>query len=485
MTRLPEPEQWLLTPMSEAECAEMIERYVEYVDVKGDPVQLQRPYVEHYMRRDDAALPTVVTVSTLPVVLADGVLLAKRGLDRERGIAFVIPEELLKWIPRREDCTPEAVARAMRYLCDDWLCDVATDYVGKCVLIALALTLIERSLLPQRPAFFVTAGRRGGGKTTTLTMVIMGVTGLWPAAAAWSTDENERRKSLLSYFLEGVAYILWDNIVRGTQISCPHIEKSCTSAYYADRKLGVSEAVATAASAIHVFTGNNVGPRGDLASRSLQVRLAVDRADPENREFKHPDPVEWTESNRAEILQALYTILLGNPHLAAPREAPGKTRFKMWWRLVGSAVEHAAVQAALFENHEPLDFQKLFLGQEEDDEESATLADVLAVLERHWPEGAPFKARDVSALLNETQAVGDFKNEFTPNARELREVLFPNARHDPSTKSVGRRQKSHVDEPVRHGNRTLTLRSGRDVSGGSKDARNYYIEVKLSDEESS
>ena len=27
---------------------------------------------------------------------------------------------------------------------------------------------------------------RGGGKTTTLTMLIMAVTGLWPAAAAWS-----------------------------------------------------------------------------------------------------------------------------------------------------------------------------------------------------------------------------------------------------------------------------------------------------------
>ena len=32
---------------------------------------------------------------------------------------------------------------------------------GKCTIIAAALTVIERSLLPDRPAFFVTAGRRG------------------------------------------------------------------------------------------------------------------------------------------------------------------------------------------------------------------------------------------------------------------------------------------------------------------------------------
>ena len=100
----------------------------------------------------------------------------------------------------------------MEFLCDEWLCDVATDYTGKCIIIAAALTLIERSLLPDRPAFFVTAGRRGGGKTTTLIMLIMAVTGVWPAAAAWSTNEEERRKALMSYFLYGVPYILWDNI---------------------------------------------------------------------------------------------------------------------------------------------------------------------------------------------------------------------------------------------------------------------------------
>jgi len=61
---------------------------------------------------------------------------------------------------------------------------------------------------------YYTAGRRGGGKTTTLIMLILAVTGLWPAAAAWSPSEEERRKALMSYFLQGVAYILWDNIAR-------------------------------------------------------------------------------------------------------------------------------------------------------------------------------------------------------------------------------------------------------------------------------
>ena len=43
------------------------------------------------------------------------------------------------------------------------------------------------------------------------------------------------------HFILGMPYILWDNIPRGLQISCPHIERSCTAAYYSDRRLGVSE----------------------------------------------------------------------------------------------------------------------------------------------------------------------------------------------------------------------------------------------------
>jgi len=218
MTSLPTPEQWVLHRLNEMELAELIEKYIDYYTVDEDgnerSVHLPMAFVNHYLERHDGVLPTVVSISTLPLVLADGGLLALDGLDRRRGIIFEIQKEVRAVIPQRKDCTKAAVKQAMEFLLDEWLCDVLCDDVGKCIIIAAALTLIERSLLPDRPAFFVTAGRRGGGKTTTLIMLILAVTGLWPAAAAWSPSEEERRKALMSYFLQGVAYILWDNIAR-------------------------------------------------------------------------------------------------------------------------------------------------------------------------------------------------------------------------------------------------------------------------------
>jgi hypothetical protein len=191
-TDLPAPEQPLLAKLNELECAELIERHIDYV--KDDrSVHLPAPFVRHFQRRRDD-LPIASAIATLPLVLGDGALLASIGLDRKTGVIFDIPAALRSVLPERKDCVPDAVAKAMRLLMDDWLVDVATDVTGKCTLIASALTLIERSLLPDRPTFFVTAGQRVGGKTTTLTMVMLAVTGIRPAAAAWSPNEEERQR---------------------------------------------------------------------------------------------------------------------------------------------------------------------------------------------------------------------------------------------------------------------------------------------------
>jgi hypothetical protein len=203
-TRLPAPEQPLLIRLDEIGVAELIEHHIEYVDAETSrPVHLGAPFVKHFLRRDDNALPIATGVATLPIVLPDGALLSGIGLDRDRGIVFRVAHELEAILPQPQGCNPVAVAEAMRYLTDDWLCDLASDYVGKCVVIACALTILERLLLAERPAFFVTAGQRRGGKTTTVQMIALAVLGIRAAAAVWSSSEEERRKALFPIFAKG------------------------------------------------------------------------------------------------------------------------------------------------------------------------------------------------------------------------------------------------------------------------------------------
>jgi hypothetical protein len=208
----------------------------------------------------------------------------------------------------------------------------------------------------------------------------------------------------------------------------------------------------------------------------LQARIEVDRPDPENRKFKHVDPIGWTDANRGRILQSLYTILLGNPRFRGSNK-PLETRFKAWWALVGQAVEHAAVQHKRHADGLVCDrlascppraicFKDLFLEQEEDDEESASLADALVVLVKHYridDKGTiRFKAADVAKLVNKgaEQSATDIDKE---HADTLRDFLFPGIPSNQSVnaKATGKRLQRHVGEPVRHGDQILTLRGTR------------------------
>jgi hypothetical protein len=481
-SRLPPPQLPLLTRHTKHTLAHQIERHIVFVSnlekESERAVALPPVFVEHYLAYRDSALARVGAVVTVPLVLPDGTLLAPEGLDRRRKLVFRIEPALLAHLPKATHChAPRTVADALEYLADEWLCDVATDFAGKCVLIALALTILERVLLPERPAFFVTAGKRGGGKTTVITMVILAVTGAKPAAAAWSFDEEERRKAMLAHLSEGLAALVWDNIPLGTTISSPTLEKVLTADSYSDRVLGQSASVTVPTSTVMALTGNNIGPCGELASRSLVARLNVERPDPENRAFRHADPIAWTLDNRGEIFACLYTILLGNPQLQPECRQPAKTRFKTWWDLVGSAVEHAA-KCLLEKQHSfppewktavTVDFSALFAAVEGEDEEAVGLAEVLDNLHALWP-GTPFQASGVSDVIGQPM-----ESEHT-QAAVLRAYFETPSRRGPGTitpKSIGKRLAAMVGAPVWVGDKTMKLSKQADPK--HKNARWFRV----------
>ena len=243
--------------------------------------------------------------------------------DRRHGLVMRCDPALLRLMPDRAACDGHAVLNAFKFLADDWLCDVPADHHSKCVMIAYALSIIERLLFPARPVFLFTAGQRAVGKTTALQMLVTAVTGSSPPAAAWADNNRSARRRSLPICAKGCQPSYGIMCRAAISLASNELNRACSFATYSDRILGVSEFGVAPAYTIHVFTGNNVEPTGDLASRSLEARLAVDRADPQNRPVNRHDPVEWTRADRGAILQALYTILLGNPQLDTVWERAG------------------------------------------------------------------------------------------------------------------------------------------------------------------
>ena len=285
-------------------------------------------------------------------------------------------------------------------------------------------------------------------------MISTAVVGTKAGAASWSPSEEERRKALFAYLGAGLALLLWDNIPLGAAIGCPSIERALTADVYVDRVLGETRQLAVPAYTVQTFTGNNITPRGDLSSRSLTARIAVDRPDPENREFKNADPIAWTERNRLDILAALYTIMLGNPRFRDLKaNAPAETRFKTWWHLVGAAVEHAARCYG-----KEISFKKLFVSAVRDDDQTTSLTELLTELYRLYRTGT-FRA---NAIAERCRAMDMNEITFKTTLEAASGRPIPVA----SVQAVSGRLRSCLDRPVIVGTEMLALRYSSEHQGG-------------------
>jgi hypothetical protein len=413
----------------------LIERYVGWIAEKKDGStylsSLPSAFIAGLMEYPNSAVPVVRAINTSPLITASGDLIDGAGLDRATGLFHRIDPALRKCVPQNEP-TDEQVKNAIRFLLDEWLVDVALDAIGKCVAILLALTLLQRALLPERPAFFVTAGQRGGGKTTLVSMIIAATLGRRPAAAAWSDNAEERKKASFSYLRQGLAALIWDNIPRGANISCPHIEAALTAPEISDRVLGVSTTETVPATTVQMFTGNSIAPRGDMASRSFVVSLNVDRPDPENRSFVHADPLGWTQANRAKILSALYTILVGGI-LRRPKGQIAKTRFKPWWELIGWPVEYAAGLLGI-----TLDCTELLRVGETEEEEASATSRALIALGRQW-RGKWFTTREVVRFVPDRHSLLDDDRAAVAEALfDALSDLIGKPLENPTARSIGK-----------------------------------------------
>jgi hypothetical protein len=308
-------------------------------------------------------------------------------------------------------------------------------------------------------------------------MITLAALGRRAAAAGWSDQPEERKKALFSYLRQGVACLAWDNIARGSAISCPHIEAALTAAETSDRVLGASRVETVPSTTVQIFTGNSITPRGDMASRSLILALYVDRPDPENRTFTHADPLVWTQANRAKIVRALYTILIAGA-LNRPQKQETKTRFKSWWTLVGWPMEYAAGLLGT-----KLDCTELMRAGELGDEEASAASAALTILQEIW-EDRNFTAKDVVKAMAIEPKTDAWSTSMKINeadkaqAESLADALgeLAGRRLDrPTARSIGKLfQKRLVGRPAWIGG-GLTVATVRKIKGHNENT--YRVEV--------
>ncbi len=275
-----------------------------------------------------------------PVLRPDGSLLQTPGYDPPTGL-YLAPKVPLPPVPDRP--TGDQVVAAKRFL-ETVLHDFPwVAPADKANFLAILITPILRPYLRTlTPFWMVTATTASSGKSLLADMVgsIYGKQqNPWPGA------EEELRKAILAALRRPEPLICWDNIAEGTQITSATLAGLITAPEWSDRVLGSSRSEKYANDRLWAVTGNNLRLGGDMASRTVVVRLDPNMPNPELRpdsSFQIPNLQTWLTdpAHRQELQWNLLVLVADWVAHGAPRTSHLMRQFSPWAQATGGFVTH-------------------------------------------------------------------------------------------------------------------------------------------------
>jgi hypothetical protein len=181
--------------------------------------------------------------------------------------------------------------------------------------------------------------------------------------------------------------IIFDNVPEGNKIRGAELSAFITSEVWSDRKLGYNEQYAVPNLTTVAGAGNQITPVGEIARRSLIIRLNANMTSDQlkARKFRIEDLESYLRNHRARLLRAALTVIVG--HQKSDHKGPQPLpSFLHWSRLVRDALLWLGMP-------DPVETQN-----EETDNETENLGDAFTLLFGHFGDRL-FTARDIAELV--------------------------------------------------------------------------------------
>jgi putative DNA primase/helicase len=391
--------------------------------------------VRNVLAAPDPPLPVLSRIVEVPVLGPDGSIHDKPGYSEKHRVFYeprpdlVVPQ-LTRRRPARDD-----VRRAVELILTELLGDFPfVSDAERAHALCLVLQPFVRDLIAgPTPLYLIEAPTPGTGK------------GLLAQAAGWAAiggpvpamtegrDEDEWRKRITAVLRKSPVAVLIDNLRE--PLDAAALSSVLTSDVWEDRRLGHSETLTLPNRATWIATGNNPQLSGEIARRTVRIRVDSEMEHPEDRQgFRHADLLGWARERRGDLVWAALT--LGRTWVMARRPKPDRSlgSFESWAHVMGGILLVADVPG--------------FLGNLED-----------------LRENAGTEHDDMAAFLDEWLAV--YKNGQAVRTRDIAPHLFHLINLDPdkqdATHKAGKFLAKHVDR--RYGNGVL--RRGPNRGGGA------------------
>ncbi|MPZ82201.1 MAG: hypothetical protein GEV28_18090 [Actinophytocola sp.] len=289
-------------------------------------------------------LPALRGLISAPVLRPDGTLLQDPGYDPATGY-YLTTRMRMDRVP--DQPTPDQVDTACTFLLDTFLADFPwrgdadrANYLA--LLVTPLLRPYTRALVPFG---IVDATMPGSGKTI-LTSCIGLLVG--QRVLTWPDADDELRKAITTVLADQVGAVVFDNLIEGHVINSAVLARLITERTWTDRRLGSNTAATFTNDRIWLATGNNLRVGGDMASRSVWVRLDPDCPQPEARSgFSIPNLDTWIldPDNQALVLHHLLVLVVDWCRHGAPTSTavPQMRQFTRWAQHLGGFLTHHGI----------------------------------------------------------------------------------------------------------------------------------------------
>lgn len=292
--------------------------------------------------------PRVERIVECPILTADGELLVKSGVYLEHRVYLSVPKQL-RGITVPDTVTDEDVEVAVSTIWEPFQDFAFRDECSGANLLAMLFTLLLRGHIDGVvPLFLITGNQPGVGKGLICRLLSLLVFGHDAAFSPGNTSSDELRKRLLAMALEGVVFVVLDNVE--AKLWSSDLAAWLTAPLFRDRILGESTTALCDNTMVFAATGNRIQIGGDLARRSVLVELESDHAAPhERQDFAHGDVVTYVREHRAELLEAAYTIAAAwlRKGCPVPGDAPRMGSFESWSAMLAGLLDTAGVEGFL------------------------------------------------------------------------------------------------------------------------------------------
>jgi hypothetical protein len=328
--------------------ASLLAQYAEVVNDKGEVTPRRDVLLAVLSRQSWPGLPFLRRVISTPVLRPDGTLLQHPGYDPATGF-FLTSTRHLDPVPERP--TAGQVDQACAFLLDSFLADFPwRSDADRANYLALLVTPIVRPFIRTLTPFGIVDATMPGSGKTILTSCVGLLVG--QKVLTWTDSEDELRKSITTVMADQIGAVVFDNLIEGTAIESAVLARLMTEQTWTDRRLGTNTAATYPNDKVWLATGNNLRTGGDMATRSVWVRLDPNCPRPEARTgFAIPHLDTWIldPANQATVLRHVLTLILDWTAHGAPisHDAPEMRQFTKWARMLGGFLAHHGIPGFL------------------------------------------------------------------------------------------------------------------------------------------